>query len=272
MSASAWMNYGFMAVGLLLASCAVPATTNRQSSLVDYLSPKEEATTTPEKITVRLPLDVGVAFVPAGGTKTTDKGFGTASDAGVFITLDQEHRLAEMIRTNFAEKPWIRNFKVIPSSYLTAGGGFKDMERVSVLNRVDIMILVSLNQVQFTDPRWYSWTYWTLVGAYAVKGDKNDTSTYVDAAVFHVPSHLMLFRADGTSTVKGGATWAQREAKLREKSAEGLGLAIQDLCRRLDEAVATFKSEVAAGRRQDVQLLDKDGISIGAAGYDPAKR
>jgi rhombotail lipoprotein len=145
------------------------------------------------------------------------------------------------------------------------------MEKVTRLFHVDVLILVSLNQVQFTDPKWYSWTYWTLVGAYTIKGDKNDTSTYVDGAVFHVPSHALLFRAEGTSTVKGSATWAQREAKLRERSMEGLTLATQELCRRLDEAVAAFKAEVVGGKRTGVLLVDKDGIPVGAPGYDPAK-
>lgn len=264
---------GFLVVASLLATgCAVPVTTNRKSSLVDYLATQEGAEAQNQKASLQLPLKVGVAFVPPGGTRNTDKGFGTAADAGVFIALDQEHRLAGIIREKFASKPWVLDLKIIPSTYLTAGGGFQDMEKVSRLNRVDILILVSLNQVQFTDPKWYSWTYWTLVGAYTVKGDKNDTSTYVDAAVFHVPSRIMLFRTEGISTLKGSATWAQREAKLRERSMEGLTLATEALCKHLDDSVETFKREVAEGKRPDIQLTDKAGIPFGAPGYDPTRK
>ena len=258
-------------LGLLSAGCSSPVTVSRQSNLMEYLSASEQKAPAAEAV-LQLPLAVGVAFLPGGSTKNSDNNFMNSSRGGtVFITAEQERRLAGEIQARFAAKPWVKDVKVIPSFYLSEHGGLGDVEKVAALNHVDIMILVALNQVQFTNPQWYSWTNWTFVGAYTVKGDKNDTSTYIDASVFHVPSRTMLFRADGTSTLKGSATWAQREEKLRVKSMESLHLAMDALCLHLDDAAASFRDDALQGRRKDVRLLDRDGIPAGAPGYDPAK-
>ena len=256
---------------LLSLGCSSPATVSRQSSLMDYLSSGEPKADPAGEAAVQLPLAVGIAFLPGGSTYGTGSAFPKSSRGASYITPEQEQNLANELQASFASKPWVRSLQVIPSLYLSERGGFRDVEKVAALNNVEVMVLVSLNQVQFTDPKWYSWTYWTGLGAYTFKGDKNDTSTYVDAAVFHVPSRSMLFRAAGTSTVKGSATWAQRDEKLRVKSIESLHLAMAALCQHLDEAAASFREDALQGKRKDVRLLDRDGVPIGAPGYDPAK-
>lgn len=243
-------------LGLLMLGCAVPATTQRQSDLVAYLSKKDEKPLPrPDLVALKLPLRVGVAFVPGGTAKTTEA-MSNVSQGRVLITMEQETRLASIIKDHFAGKAWVRDFRVIPSSYLKPAGGFEDLARVAQMSGVDVVILVSLHQVQFTDPKWYSWTYWTLVGAYTVKGDKNDTNSFVDGAAFYVADRTLLFRAGGTNVLKGSSTWAKREEELRKNSMEGLTLAVQDLCVKLDQAEGAFREDVAKGRRKDVQILD----------------
>ncbi len=53
---------------------------------------------------------------------------------------------------------------------------------------IDVIALVSYDQVQFTDGSFLSLTYWTIVGAYVVAGEKNDTSTMLDLTDPHKPS------------------------------------------------------------------------------------
>jgi len=262
-----------LGVALLLAGCTNPVTTSRQSSLSDYLASADGPATPGAEAVVNLPLAVGVAFLPGGSAGSTDNGLwlNAARGGTVFITAPLEHQLAAGVEDRFSRKPWIKSIKLIPSFYLKEHGGFQDVDRVAALYGVDVMVLVSVNQVQFTNPKWYSWTYWTGVGAYTFKGDRNDTSTLVDAAVFHLPSHAMLFRAEGTSIVKGSATWAEREEKLRQKSRESLLQAMEALCGNLDGAADQFKSDVVLGRRKDVRLLDKAGTPAGAPGYNPAQ-
>ena len=164
------------------------------------------------------------------------------------------------------------SFKIIPALYLAKGGGFEDLSQVARSFGVDVVALVSVDQVQFSSPRWYAWTYWTLVGAYVVKGDKNDTTTLVDAAVYHVPSHTFLFRAGGVGTVKGSSTWSNREEAFRQQSRESLALAMANLSGSLDQGIIGFKQDLIKGARKDVLLLDKDGHPVGSAAYDPTRR
>jgi rhombotail lipoprotein len=50
--------------------------------------------------------------------------------------------------------------------------------------------------------------------------------------------------------------------QLREHSAKGLQLAMTDLAKNLDAEVAAFKAEVARGERKDVDVVDRQGVSL----------
>jgi rhombotail lipoprotein len=243
------------ALGALAAfvSCR-PVTTQRQSNLLDYLSSKEAPPAQAEKASLQFPLRLGVVFIPGGASKSTDRMMDQESGQ-VLITQEQEAKLTNILQEHLAGKPWIADCKVVPSTYLSKGGGFQDLEKTAHMYGLDIMMLVSVNQVQFTNPKWYSWTYVTGVGAYTIKGEKNDTSTFVDGAVFHVPTRTLLFRAGGENTLKGSSTIIQRGEQLRQNSLDGLTLAVRDLCTKLDTASGAFQSEVNGGRRKDVQFL-----------------
>ena len=188
------------------------------------------------------------------------------------LGASQEQDLHQRVSALFESKPWTQSFKVIPSQYLAKEGGFDDLAKVARAFHVDVVALVSVEQIQFSQPRWYAWTYWTLVGAYMVKGDKNDTATLVDAAIYHVPSRTFLFRAGATGTVKGDSTWSQREDAFRQQSHESLRLAMEHLSVALDQGVAGFKQDLLKGTRHDVLLVDRDGNPLGSANYDPTRR
>lgn len=107
------------------------------------------------------------------------------------------------------------NIAVIPSDYLTRGGSFTNLNQIKNMYDIDVIALVSYDQVQFTNSDFLSLSYWTLVGAYVVSGDKNDTNTMIDTAVFDIDSRSMLFRAPGTSNVKGRSTPIELKQELR---------------------------------------------------------
>lgn len=248
------------AFALLAAlGCNTPETHVRRSSLMDYLYPKEKAAPLPNPAGARLklPLKLGIAFVPGG----------TASwRVQNLMAPGQEKQLLDVVKQSFKDRPWISEIKLVPSAYLRAGGGFENMDQVARMYGVDVMALVSVDQVQNTDPRWYSFTYLSIVGAYVLPGDANDTNTLIDAAVYDVASHTFLLRAPGQSQVKGSSTWAYREKQLREHSAKGLELAMADLAKNLDAEVGTFKAEVAKGERKDVDVVDRQGVSLRESG------
>ncbi len=260
------------ALALLAIGCAAPETVQRRSSLAAYLGTKSApaAEVAPGPARLQLPLRLGVAFVPADAGQRTGS-LNTAAPANP-VDPAQEQELHKQMADLFGQKPWALSFKIIPALYLAKGGGFEDLGQVAQSFGVDVVALVSVDQVQFSSPRWYSWTYWTLVGAYMVKGDKNDTTTLVDAAVYHVPSRTFLFRAGGVGTVKGSSTWSGREDAFRQQSRESLALAMANLSTSLDQGVAGFKQDLLKGIRKDVQLLDKDGNLLGSTAYDPTRR
>jgi rhombotail lipoprotein len=263
----------FAALALFLATgCAAPETVQRRSSLTAYLGgqPQVPAETPAGPVRLQLPLRLGVAFVPMEAGQR--QGGLAGADARGPLSALQEQELHRQVTALFEKKPWALSFKVIPSMYLARGGGFQDLDQVARSFGVDVVALVSVDQLQFSTPRWYAWTYWTLVGAYMVKGDKNDTTALVDAAVYHVPSRTFLFRAGGMGTVKGASTWSSREEAFRQQSRDSLALAMGDLSASLDQGVAAFKQDILKGARKDVQLLDKDGNLLGSAAYDPTRR
>lgn len=244
------------ALALLAAGCATPETVQRRSSLASYLGAKASPPPAPVTGPVRIdfPLRLGIAFVPAEPTQTRGN-FATGTLQGP-LGPGQEQDLHQKVAASFAQKPWAGEVKTIPSLYLTKGGGFEDLDKVARTFQVDVIALVSVDQLQFSDPRWYAWTYWTLVGAYVVKGDKNDTTTVVDAAVYYVPSRTLLFRAGGVGTAKGSSTWSGREESFRQQSRDSLSLAMANLSPSLDTAVAEFRRDVLKRVRKDIQLAD----------------
>jgi len=257
---------------LLGTGCAAPETIQRRSSLAAYLgakaTPAEGVPAGPVKL--QLPLRLGIAFVPA---ETGQRQGGLANTAPTqLLGAGQEQALHQQVADLFGQKPWTLSFKIIPALYLTKEGGFEDLTQVARSFGVDVVALVSVDQLQFSSPRWYAWTYWTLVGAYMVRGDKNDTTTLVDAAVYHVPSRTFLFRAGAVGTAKGSSTWSNREEAFRQQAQESLRLAMANLSLALDQGVGGFKQDLLKGARKDVQLVDKDGNPLGSVGYDPARK
>ncbi len=244
---------------LALVGCNTPETRVRRSSLMDYLYPKANQAPTPNPAGARLklPLRLGIAFVPGDTSSWRVQGL---------LAPGQEKPLLDVVKQSFKDKPWVSEIKLIPRAYLRPSGGFENMDQVARMYGVDVMALVSVDQVQNTDPRWYSFTYLSIVGAYVLPGDANDTNTLIDAAAYDVASHTFLLRAPGQSRIKGSSTWAHREVQLREHSARGLQEAMTDLAKNLDAEVATFKAEIASGERKDVDVVDRQGVSLRQSG------
>ncbi|GLH73230.1 rhombotarget lipoprotein [Geothrix limicola] len=248
-------------LGALLATvaCNTPQTHARRSSLMDYLYPKQQSAPLPNPAGARLklPLKLGIAFVPATSASWRVQGL---------MAPGQEKPLLDVVKQSFRDKPWVADIKLVPSTYLRPNGGFDNLDQVARMYGVDVMALVSVDQIQYTDPKWYSFTYLSIVGAYVLPGDANDTRTLIDAAVYDVPSHTFLLRAPGQSQIKGSSTWAHREVQLRAHSQEGLQSAMTDLAKNLDVEVANFKAEIARGERKDVEVVDRQGVSLRQSG------
>ena len=215
------------------------------SSIVEYLYPSKkpdsatdslpkDASETPSIPRLVLPLHVGIAFVPDGGS----------SLSAYHLTEKNRLDLMERISAEFKSLPSIQDIQLIPSAYLRSGGGFSNIDELGKMYGIDVIVLLAYDQVQHTDEGLLSLSYWTIVGAYTVKGEMNDTSTLMDAAVYDIRSRKMLFRAPGTSHVKGTATLINRPEQMRIDASQGFTLAADELVINLRAALENFHKQV----------------------------
>lgn len=203
------------------------------SSVVEYLYPEKEIAEVPAIPKLSLPLRVGIAFVPESGRGPETN-----------LSRKDKMELMERISAEFQTLPFVKEIELIHSDYLTKGGGFTNLDQIRTMYGIDVIALISHDQVQYTDEGLLSLSYWTIVGAYIINGEKNDTSTMLDAVVYDISSRKMLFRAPGTSHVKGSSTLVNLSEQLRADSLKGFHLAADNLVANLQEELDRFKEKV----------------------------
>jgi rhombotail lipoprotein len=218
------------------ASCTTAAPklyTHYQTNLTRFLAADEGVIKSQETAepTITVPLRVGISFAPS-------------SSYGEGFPENERMNLMQAIASQFKDYKFVESIELVPSLYLEEGGGFSNLDKLRQLFDIDIMMLLSYDQSQFKDTGALSITYWTLIGAYFVKGEKNDTHTLMDAALFHIPSRKMLLRASGTNHLKNSATPINLSEQAREDSLNGFRLASMDLTKNLQLSLYHFRKEI----------------------------
>jgi rhombotail lipoprotein len=229
------------------------AGTRQAGSIVDYLYPdaKEAPKMEPTVTRLRLPVRVGIAFVPGGG-----HGGGGLQEAA-------KTQLLERVKSSFSQYDYIGSIDIIPSAYLRPRGGFDNLDQVARMFNVDVIALVSYDQIRFNDTNRLAVLYWTVVGAYLIKGDQYDVQTMVDAAVFDVRSRKLLFHAPGTSQVKGSATMAGYSKEIRGAQSDGYVQAVDQMIPQLQTQLASFKERARSD--PGIQVVGHNGERGGGA-------
>jgi len=252
-------------LAMAAATLACVSTTREQrTSVLEYLYPEGKQATPAEAVRLELPLDVGVAFVPE------------ATATGGAILPAQKQALLERVRAAFLGAEGLGRIEVVPEAFLTAKGGFDNVRQLRSALGIDVIALVSYDQTQFDDPGLASITYWTIVGAYVVPGNQNETHTLVHASVFDVASEALLFNATGQSAVEGRATGVDVERALREDRSQGFELAVDDMIVQLGTALERFREQVKEGtvRGQGTPAVELGGVTssgepVGAGALGP---
>lgn len=248
----------------LISGCAGQQS-GTKSSVVDYLYPKESKTVVQPSIpTLNIPIKVGIAFVPEHSSRSSGINMWSGVVGGGALTEAHKANLLEKVADNFRGHDFVSDIEVIPSAYLTAGGGFSNLEQIKTMYGIDVVALVSYDQVQFTDQGLLSLTYWTLVGAYVVSGEKNDTSTMLDTAVYDIESQNMLFRAPGVSNVRGRSTPVNLSEELRRDSIKSFEEATNNMVSNLNVQLEKFKEKIKQNPDQ-VKVVHREGYSGGGA-------
>lgn len=238
--------------------------TQRTNSALDFLYPEGAVTASPAKeVVLRLPVRVGIAFAP-------NRADSHAPDP---ITEAQKQRLLTKVAQAFREHKGIGYLEVIPSAYLQPGGGFENLDQVRSLLGLDLVVLLSYDQAQFTESTRATWTYLTVVGPLVIDAEKNDTRTLIDAVVYDVRSRALLFRAAGESTVKGRSSPLNVDRRRRKFAAEGFDKATDGLIADLNKALAFFEQQARNGTVRGpgtpaLAMYDREGqrITPGSAG------
>ena len=220
----------------ILGSCTTTPPklyTHYKTSIIRFLGADENTMEMQEasEPTITVPLKVGFAFAPS-------------LDYGEGFPEKERMNLMQEIASQFKEYKFVETIELIPSLYLEEGGGFSNLDKLRQLFDIDLIMLLSYDQSQFHDTGAWSVTYWTLIGAYIVKGEKNDTHTLMDAALFHIPSRKMLFRASGTNHIKNSATPINLSEQARKDSLSGFHQASMELTKNLQDKLYYFRKAI----------------------------
>ncbi|WP_227657578.1 rhombotarget lipoprotein [Candidatus Magnetaquicoccus inordinatus] len=226
--------YLIISLFFILAGCASLAPHSGYKytgSVVEYLYPdaKEAPRMQPTTTHLRPPVRVGIAFVPGVGAALSEM---------------DKNLLLERIRSFFTSYEFIAAIDIIPSQYLRPKGGFINLEQAARLLNIEVVALVSYDQVQFNDPNLLSILYWSIIGAYIIHGDQFDIQTMVDASVFDVTSRKLLFRAPGESRIKGSAPLVGFSEQARKARLEGFNQAVESLIPQLTRELELFRERI----------------------------
>jgi rhombotail lipoprotein len=223
------------------------------TSLVDFLYPGGElppvADATPQ---LHLPLRIGLSFLPPNGAVN-------GPDAA------QREALLETIRARFISRRFVAEIVVIPDYYLQGKRGFEGLQGVQRLYGVDLMALVSYDQVMHEDDNDWSLGYVTIVGAYVLKGTRHEVSTLVDLAVIDPATRSLVLRAGGVDSSHGNTTLIQENRELRAAAAQSFDAATRQMIEHFDTALTAFEGDVRSGKA-NVKVVSNQGTASGGGG------
>lgn len=232
---------------LLVTGCSAlwnlggEARSGVSSSLVDYLYPAGEVPPDIQESIPRLelPLRVGIAFVPAQSGRSV-------------IPEATKVELLENVKAEFADREYIEHIEVIPETYLRSSRGINGMQQVARIYGVDVMALVSYDQVSVSEDNAAAFLYWTIVGSYLIKATSNEVQTFVDTAVFDVNTARLLFRAPGIDRSSDRSTLAESGETVRKTREASFTVAMGSMTQSLAIELDRFRERV----KQDTTVAD----------------
>jgi rhombotail lipoprotein len=226
---------GCAALGASFCTPYCNSSQHSSSSLVEFLYPNGQVPPGDNSIPeLHVPLRVGLAFLPGRG--------GVGPDAAL------REELLERVRSHFSDRKFVSEIVIIPDYYLASQRGFQGLEAVQRLYSIDLMALVSYDQVTHEDENNWSLGYLTIVGAYVLKGNRYDVSTLVDLAVVDPATRSLVLRAGGIDTRHGNTTLIEQPREAREAANIGFSAASEQMIGHFDAALSAFEAEVRAGR------------------------
>ena len=227
------------------------------SNLVDYLYPDGQLINHQnDKIPhLKLPLKIGIAFIPE-----------RESDSSFTISEAEKQQLMDKVVQQFSSRSYIEHIEVIPEIYLKQKKGFNSLEQIARLHDVDVMALISYDQVSMRKENSLSLAYLTIIGAYILPGENTEAQTFVDAAVFDVATRRLLFRAPGVDSIDKSHSLIGFEKSIRDMRIQSFHRAVDKMTINLDKSLEKFREKAKSGEFVKVSYRDPS-IGGGTANF-----
>ncbi|VAW34705.1 hypothetical protein MNBD_GAMMA01-1872 [hydrothermal vent metagenome] len=247
-----------LCVIVLLNGCAIFGEYQQRhvqsTSLVGFLYPNGKLPLEDKQNPIlNLPLRVGLAFIPDTRNQTT-------------ITPVIKNQLLENIKQTFTGKEYVSEIVIIPEIYLRDARGYGTLEQINTLYQLDIIALVSYDQIVNGRDNLLSLSYLTIVGAYIFPGTAYDVSTMIDLAVIDVSSRSILFRSAGTSGLKNNlVAGAYATQAYRKKQNQGFAQAMEQMQANLYTELGKFEQRLRKRNPHDnIQVRHRQGYTGGS--------
>ena len=235
--------------------CLISCGTQHRSSssLVEYLYPDGQLPPENAIPQLRLPLRIGLGFLPRSG-----------GDTGATLDAARREQLLERIRKHFQDRPFVAEISVVPDYYLSQNRGFASLEAVQRLYGLDLLALVSYDQVSHQDDNRWSLGYLTVVGMYMLPGTHQDVSSLIDLAVVDPTTHSLVLRAGGVDTRTGQSRLVDVARDARIEGNRSFTAATDQMIGHLDTALTSFEQDVRSGKAR-VQVVQRSGAGGGGS-------
>ena len=221
-----------------------------RSGALDYLTRKGSKAVDDAEVKLKLPVRVAIAVPPAGSaTGPMRAGLPPTTHRISPETISDRKRreLLDRFTSTFKDRPGIASVQMLPSTYLTPGGGFAELQRAGTSFGFEIVALLSFDQFQFNEAGGAAFDLGTVGGDCLVEGEANETRTVMDASLFDVASGQLLLHATGESSVKATTAHYEVQDGLRTACETGFESAMKDLFKNLDAAAAEFSKNLKSG-------------------------
>jgi rhombotail lipoprotein len=221
---------------------------------VDFLYPDGNVPEHVGMAQLRVPARVGLTFLPAA-----------PGEPG--LDASQRQEILARVRAAFETRDYVKEIVVIPD-YNLGSGGFDSLQQLARLQQLDVLALVSYDQVSRRSENEASLLYWTILGYYVVHGSEHETNSLMDLAVVDPVSRTLILRAGGTSFAADRSAAVDQQDKLQRQQRDGFKLASNQLIANLDAELQQFRERVRQGTApvQVVHSSDRGGGGGGAVG------
>lgn len=237
-----------------LTGCMAAMNTGQRSgrgSAMDFLYPKTKDGESAFKVptvpaSLQVPMKVGLAFAPE-------------ESAWQHLEPVLQDGMLDQVAKKLGGYPFIEKVVIIPPVYLQRGGGFGNLRQIKTLFGVDVIGLVSYDQIANTSENAGGFFYLTIIGRYFIPGNSHSVRTLMDLLLLDPTTETLLCRAAGESELSGATPDAFSDQRVGELSREGYRKAIPPLLADADAQFTRLRDDIQSGRRTDVKLAVKPG-------------